>query len=511
LVNWVEQVAREPSVVQRIFNNVFQSGEKAGPRVLDMVVSRRGAGFGQEFDVYIITTDEVHKWHITAGADGVAVEHLKVRGRLVEGGGKLVGIQMQRACGSEGRWADARLVLLAASPDTCTLTVFFLSLADLSTLRTESLPATPGLWGGEADTDDLRLLPLTAPAPRPGPTVGNPSEVPSVHVTDGRRLFSIRCDGRLLNVANRTREWSVGPAARPCGWHPLEEEGRRQAELLLLLPEGVCILQPAEEEEEDELRARGAWDDGGLLQLLRGTDQGVEGLGRLPALRERIAGVQEGWRASPAATARQEDRAEQACVALVAAIQALTLDRPMEAGGGGGGGGGGGAGQGEALDRQACGLFLRESERRLQEYAQAARALEGRKRPDLRALLDGGLRALQDRARAARALLEEERAAGGGPRLAPGSLLSEAIEGAVARWEGANRLRPWSAAWRAFCGRVSAVEDVLWAACECLRRRIEERARGADLELEQVRSRRPPPGAAPRPRPRQDRGRGVLV
>ena len=474
LGEWIEHATAPPHFFQRFLGNVFQSGNSAGADVRDIVVSRRGAGFGQEFDVYVMTPGEVHKWQLTAGDDNSMAADQKVRSRQFEGGGRLVGLQVQRACGADGRWTDARLVLLAANPDSCSLTVSFLSLLDLSTLRSESLPAIPGLWDGTSSTDDLRLLPLTAPAPRAGPTAGLPSDVPNLHVTDGQQLFSTKLHGRLLN--NQLREWFPGPAGRPCGWQQLEEEGRWQTEILLLFPEGVFILQPADEEEE-EPGARSAFDDGGLIQVLRSsTDERpeaiVDKIARCPAVRDRLGGLEQRWRASAAgAASRRVDRGELSCVAAVEAIQALTLDRPMDLGGGGS--------QGEALDRQACGQFLKETDRRLTEYTRAAGAFV-RGRPEL---LEAGLRALQERARAARALLEEEQAAVGGPRLAPETLLSDAIEAAVARWEGANRLRPWSAAWRTFCGRVSTVEDVLWAACECLRRRVDDlRAKGGELE-----------------------------
>jgi hypothetical protein len=403
----------------------------------------------------------------------------RVNSRQVDGVGKLVGVQIQRACGADGRWSDSRLLLLAANADACSLTALFLNLDDLVTLRTESLPAIPGLWDGTSTMDDLKLLPLTASAPRAGPSTGAPSDVPNLHITDGRQLFSTKLHGRLLN--NQLREWLPGPAGRPCGWQHVEEDGRWQTEIFLLLPEGLFILQPAVEEEEEEPGERSAPDDGGLLQALRGAaddrpETVVDKIARCSSVRDRLGGLEERWRASPAgAAARRSDRGELAYVAAAEAIQALTLDRPMDLGSG--------VSQGEVLDRRACCQFLLETETRLVEYGSSVGGLR-RGRPEL---LEAGLRVLHERARAARALLMEDDSAAGGPRLAPETLLSDAIEGAVARWEGANRLRPWSAAWRTFCGRVSAVEDVLWAACECLRRRVDDlKAKGG--ELEQVRA-----------------------
>jgi hypothetical protein len=187
---------------------------------------------------------------------------------------KLVGMCMQWSCAINGKWTDGCVQVLALHADSLYY-VHYLSPGDLEPVRApQRLPLLDDSLPAEAGTNELRLLPCTV-------TVDG-KEYINIHVTDGRRVLSVRARGEDEHESadppagagelGEDDDWHVGPQGEEAARYryvvaaaPWLVDRERYTQMLLLTAEGVEALSPT----SLEARAQGIGDSERFLAAVR--------------------------------------------------------------------------------------------------------------------------------------------------------------------------------------------------------------------------------------------------
>lgn len=266
-------------------------------RAAPPVSSRRSAAAGRHLiSVTVMSQDEVYVWRLAAADEAHTCEHIATRSRtaLIGGGGgssspapalvpqnwagkapsKLVGMCMQWSCAINGKWTDGCVQVLALHADSLYY-VHYLSPGDLEPVRApQRLPLLDDSLPAEAGTNELRLLPCTV-------TVEG-KEYINIHVTDGRRVLSVRARGEDEHESvdppagagelGEDDDWHVGPQGEEAARYryvvaaaPWLVGRERYTQMLLLTAEGVEALSPT----PVEARAQGIGDSERFLAAVR--------------------------------------------------------------------------------------------------------------------------------------------------------------------------------------------------------------------------------------------------